>query len=807
MEFELNIDMFKKIEEVAFAFCIAFVSALLCYFFLGATEKTDSNEQKNRFFIENLARSWNDIYYKPKTRQEPNSSVVLVAIDEPSLIEIGRWPWSREIINELTSQLLSLGVKTVSFDIIFAENESKSADNKLASTIQDNSEQIVLGTFSDSKVHLLPYQDFCLTQAFLFTGGDQLVKINPFFTVIDEANSYEELPFNRLFDPIFYSIQNHVENVFVKTNFAASGKSITRYQKNSLEFQKKKEVFNYCQRWLTDDDEYNISSSSELAKLYFSTFNASAKEDLILKLERFKKQNQALPIPQYTMWRQNVESIQKASTYTASFVAHPDQDGIIRHYPLVLRTGNQLGTSFIPAMALQAFLASTGYQVQFEVEKINGEKQISSVGIYDINKESDNKVFEIPTDKQGKLLLSYYGKQNTITYVSAKDLLNSADRIRYFTRVNSDSDQIISKISQELKAEFFKDKNVIIGATAVGLYDIRTVPHDINYPGPEIHATALSNLLSQNFKKYFPNEVTIAPIFIFFIFFFFLILCVKVSEKYGFLLFASVISILILIQYVYFDQGIVFKSSLLWIILIISSYLLTIFYRYFFLSRKAKEIKKAFGKYVSKDLVEQILKNADAIELRGKKLNMSVFFSDIRGFTEFSERIDPVELAELLNKYFTPMSKLVTSNQGTIDKYIGDAIMAMFGAPVNYPNHAEQACKAALECQQELIKINSEFEKRGWPKIQIGIGINSGMMNAGNIGSEDIQNYTVIGDSVNLASRLQNLTKDYGAGIIISESTYESVKNKFMCNYLGEVNVKGKKESVRIYELVSTKKD
>lgn len=209
----------------------------------------------------------------------------------------------------------------------------------------------------------------------------------------------------------------------------------------------------------------------------------------------------------------------------------------------------------------------------------------------------------------------------------------------------------------------------------------------------------------------------------------------------------------------------------------------------------------AFSKYVSKDVVEEILKNESAIELRGQKLNMTVFFSDIRGFTEFSEKMDPVELSELLNRYFTPMSAIITRNQGTIDKYIGDAIMAMFGAPINYKDHAVKACAAALECVAALQNLNTEFTEKNWPRIEIGIGINTGLMNVGNIGSETIQNYTVIGDNVNLASRLEALNKTFGTHIIISEYTYKIIKDRFKCRELGQVNVKGKKEPVRIYEL------
>jgi adenylate cyclase len=152
------------------------------------------------------------------------------------------------------------------------------------------------------------------------------------------------------------------------------------------------------------------------------------------------------------------------------------------------------------------------------------------------------------------------------------------------------------------------------------------------------------------------------------------------------------------------------------------------------------------------------------------------------------------------------MSAIITEHKGTIDKYIGDAVMAMFGAPVNYENHAYQACAAALKCIQSLEKINEDFSKKNWPRIDIGIGINSGYMNAGNIGSDTIQNYTVIGDSVNLASRLESLNKEYGTKILISEFTYDLIKSQFICRPIDKVQVKGKSQPVLIYELIGHSK-
>ncbi|MEZ4872606.1 MAG: adenylate/guanylate cyclase domain-containing protein [Bdellovibrionales bacterium] len=182
---------------------------------------------------------------------------------------------------------------------------------------------------------------------------------------------------------------------------------------------------------------------------------------------------------------------------------------------------------------------------------------------------------------------------------------------------------------------------------------------------------------------------------------------------------------------------------------------------------------------------------------------MSVFFSDVRGFTTISEQLDPQALSDLLNSYLTPMTDLVFKNKGTLDKYMGDAVMAFFGAPIAYPDHAAAACRCAIQSLEKLKELQKEYEEKGLPMIDIGIGINTGEMSVGNMGSETVRNYTVMGDAVNLGSRLEGINKQYGTRIIISEYTYENVKDQFLCREIDWVRVKGKVEPVRIYECIA----
>jgi adenylate cyclase len=184
-------------------------------------------------------------------------------------------------------------------------------------------------------------------------------------------------------------------------------------------------------------------------------------------------------------------------------------------------------------------------------------------------------------------------------------------------------------------------------------------------------------------------------------------------------------------------------------------------------------------------------------------MRMTVFFSDVRGFTTISEKLEPQVLSKVLSDYLTPMTQIVFENKGTLDKYMGDAIMAFFGAPIHYDDHAKYACRCALQNIAKLKEIQLEFKKQGYPHIDIGIGINTGDMSAGNMGSDIVRSYTVMGDSVNLGSRLEGINKEYGTRIIISEYTYEDIKNDFSAREIDWVRVKGKYQPIRIFELLS----
>jgi adenylate cyclase len=227
------------------------------------------------------------------------------------------------------------------------------------------------------------------------------------------------------------------------------------------------------------------------------------------------------------------------------------------------------------------------------------------------------------------------------------------------------------------------------------------------------------------------------------------------------------------------------------------------FYKYFTEERKKRALRSTFAKYVSPAIVDEIMKDPENVELGGQKRVLTVFFSDLRNFTSISEKLEPQTLTNFLNRYLTPMTEVIFANKGTLDKYIGDAVMAFFGAPISYPDHAACACRAALQSLVKLKEIQTEFAKENLPFVDIGIGINSREMSVGNMGSDIVRNYTVIGDAVNLGSRLEGLNKEYGTKIIISEFTLAEIGDRFVTRELDRVQVKGKQQPIAIHELIA----
>jgi adenylate cyclase len=349
---------------------------------------------------------------------------------------------------------------------------------------------------------------------------------------------------------------------------------------------------------------------------------------------------------------------------------------------------------------------------------------------------------------------------------------------------------------------------VLLGVTALGIYDVRNTPFSTTstYPGLEGHATVVHNLLTKSFLDK-PKWAVIYDLFtLIFLSVLTGVILPRLNAVYGILFAAGLFTFhLFASEWLFVSYGIWINIVYPLLALILTYTSLTV-YRYFTEERRRKQIKGAFSHYVSSSVVNEMLRHPERLKLGGDKKDLTVLFSDIRGFTTISERMTPEDLVHLLNEYLTIMTNVVFKYDGTLDKYMGDAIMAIYGAPLERQNHPSNACHAALEMMEALKNLNEKWIKEGKEPLDIGIGISTGMMMVGNMGSEQRFDYTVMGDAVNLGSRLEGANKNYKSHIIISESTHGRIEDEFFCMELDSVRVKGKTKPVKIYQLLAYRK-
>ena len=383
----------------------------------------------------------------------------------------------------------------------------------------------------------------------------------------------------------------------------------------------------------------------------------------------------------------------------------------------------------------------------------------------------------IPTDEFGRMLINYRGPNRTFPMYSISDLLD-----------------------RNLPAGTFKDKIVLIGATAIGIYDLRVTPYSPNMAGIEKHASVVDNILKGDFLRRAP-DLDIPLIFIFTLLLG--ILIPRLGARSGAAVFIVLFAVFSgFVYYLFIAKGIwfswIYPASALFF-----GYTSQTAYRFFTEERRARDIRKMFSSYVSKRIVDELIRDPNKAKLGGDRKEITVLFSDIRGFTNFSEKHEPEDVVSLLNEYLGAMTNIVFEHDGTLDKFVGDAIMALWGAPVGQPDHAERACRCSLVMIKKLKELQAKWTAEGKYAIDIGIGINTGDMVVGNMGAEGKKmDYTVIGDNVNLGARLEGLTRKYNNHIIISEFTYAKVKDIVQVNELGAVTVKGRERPVVIYDLV-----
>ncbi len=612
--------------------------------------------------------------------------IVIVDIDEKSLAEVGRWPWGRNKLSELTDELFDRQkIALMGFDVVFAEADESSGLKRLNELAQKE--------------------------------------------LRDQAGFVDKL--KQLQASLDY------DAMFAKS------------------LEKRPVVLGY---YLTSDRDGRTSGA-----LPAPVMN---KESL-----------QGRPIT-FTTWNgygSNIARLAAAAPVAGHFNPIAEGDGVVRSLPLIAEYKGQYYESL--SLAMFRMLAGSPTVVPgFPKERFLAR---TYQGLESIQLKLGNKSLAIPVDERVSSLVPFRGlggpKGGSFRYVSAADLL-----------------------SKTIPAGELKDKIILMGTTAPGLQDLRVTPVSEIYPGVEAHANVISGLLDGKIlvkPDYAIGYEVVVLLLAGLILAFALPL---VSATRAVILSVIVIAVLGAFNlWLYLGYGLVLPLAGA-LTMAVTAFALNMSYGYFVESRSKRELANLFGTYVPPELVDEMVKDPASYSMKATNREMTVMFCDMRGFTKMSEQMEPLQLQSLLNGVFTRLTGLIRANRGTIDKYMGDCVMAFWGAPVETPEHAHLAVKSSMEMANAVRGINDEHRAKGIPEIGIGIGVNTGNMCVGDMGSNIRQSYTVIGDSVNLGSRLEGLSKVYGVDIVVSESARKLAPD-FGWQELDRVRVKGKDQAVAIF--------
>jgi len=649
------------------------------------------------FFIGHAARAYevgfihqlDNIIYDARLKltmpRRGDPRIVILDIDEKSLGEIGRWPWSRNVMARLMDKLFDkYGVAVVGFDVVWAERDTSSGMEVL--------DALAKRELKDASAFQSAYQQL--------RGG---------------------LDYDGM--------------------FAASIKS-------------RPVVLGYYFNGDENSARVNAIPAPVLPKGTFTGRNIS--------FARWNGHTGNLPI-----YLENAAA-------AGHFNPRVDDDGVSRRVPIILEYE---GAYYEPlSLAMLRTLIKIERGTFPEVEPVYPPEQMMTRN-YGGMEWVRVGPFAVPVDNEAAALIPFHGPKGTFAYVSITDILN--DRV---------------------KPEQLKGKIAIVGTTAPGLQDLRSTPVDGVYPGVEIHANMIAGMLAHSLKQK-PAYMLGAEVL--------LLLFGGVALSFLIPMFSALWATLVaaagLVLVTGFNFMIWSKADM--VVPLAASILMTAFvytmnmaYGYFVESRSKRQFTELFGQYVPPELVNQMATDPEKYTMEPKAAELTILFSDVRGFTGISEALKPEELREYINQYLTDMSGIIRGTyRGTLDKYIGDAIMAFWGAPVEDAQHARNGVLAALAMQKECEVLNEKFSARGWPTIKIGVGLNSGNVRVGDMGSNVRRAYTVMGDAVNVASRLEGRTKYYGVGILVGEATRNAVKD-VVFREVDRIKVKGKDEAVTIYE-------
>ncbi len=483
---------------------------------------------------------------------------------------------------------------------------------------------------------------------------------------------------------------------------------------------------------------------------------------------KFQSEN-ALEVPliEAQVANANITAISQATPYSGFFNMFPDKDGVVRWIPAVIDYEDEMYAP-LSLMTLSAFKDSQPLVVvaEYGVEKIQFD---------DIT---------IPTDELGRIMINYRGDAKSFKHIPVTDIL-----------------------SGKVPESELKGKAVIVGATAIGIYDMRVTPFTSVFPGVEIHASIVDSVLKGEFL-YHPTWAAVFDVLA--IVLAGLLLGV-VLPRAGVFLGILTVSVLFFghiffCQYLFSSQGWIL-NMVYPLLVILAVYLSITVYKYLSESRQKRFIRSAFSTYLAPTVVQQLIDSPENLELGGEEREITAFFSDVQGFTSISEKLTPHELVELLNEFLTEMTNIILKHEGTVDKFEGDAIIAFYGAPNALENQAQTACLTCVDMQNRLGELREKWHQEGKPELKMRIGLSTGPAVVGNMGSRNRMDYTMMGDTVNTAARLEGVNKIYGIYTLVCETTFKKASQRVWGREIDSINVVGKAEPVTVYQILGYAED
>jgi adenylate cyclase len=637
---------------------------------------------------------------------QPGPEVVIAAIDEKSIDELGRWPWSRKKLAQLVDKLVQHQVKVIGFDMVLSSVDESSGHNSLEEIKETLKENIKDGLLVD-----------------------------------------------KVLDPI---IQKSDNDALLATALRKSRRSVLgfffHFNPEGLEHLTPEEMHGYFQNikrtqfggFLKDPGDIKLSSVD------FRTAYAVESNIAILS-ENARSQGYL------------------------SFDVEPD--GSMRKLPMVVKFYDDVSNKdyYFPPMSVRVLERYLKGALLFRVGEFGAEKVIFN----------GTQSIEVPVNERGEVLVNFLGGRETFPHISIADILNE------------ENDLALNEVLQ--------NKIILIGATATALGDTKVTPFDPILPGVEVQATIIDNILRKKLLHQ-PGWLFQADlIYLIGLGVFLTLIYSRIKPVIGAITCITIaVSQFFMTQWIFVNQGFWISSVYPFLENIFIFGALTI--HWYLTEEKQKQfIHDVFGKYLSEKVVDKLLEDPSKLQLGGEQKELTAFFTDLEGFSTFSEKLSAQELVALLNDYFTEMTDILLRHEGTLDKYQGDAIVAFFGAPYYFEDHPKRACWVAIEMQEKLEELRARWKSEGRPELYMRIGLNTGSMVVGNIGSKNRMSYGMNGDSVNLAARLEGANKEYGTYILISESTYEQAINFIEARELDSIRVVGRSTPVKIFELLGKK--